>query len=297
MRVTDRWIVASATKPFVAAVVLQLVQEGKLALTATVSEVLPGLVPRGAEITVDHLLRHTSGIADYYGSDAFEKLVDRRGVRLTVRPLELARLGAERPLAFAPGRGYQYSNTNWILLGLIVENVTGRALERELTARIFTPLRLADTRFDAYRRVRGRAVHGYELDGNGWLADPGDGYADTAALGPTILLGWADGAIVSSARDLVTFYRALIAGDLLDDATQRRFLTFDRNDSGLGIYRQDYGCGTVYGHEGLTSGAQTEVFASRDGSTVAVSMDNASDDDKVENAGERLGEKLYCGAS
>jgi D-alanyl-D-alanine carboxypeptidase len=225
-----------------------------------------------------------------------ERLVDEHGVRLTLKPIELARLGTAQRLDFTPGTKYEYSNTNWIVLGLIVEKISGRTLERELTTRIFTPLKLRDTRFEAYRRPRGPIVHGYELDGNGWLEDPGDGYADTKALGPTILLGWADGAIVSSARDLITFYRAFITGDLLDDATQRRFLTFDRNGSGLGIYREDYGCGAAYGHNGSTSGAQTDVFASLDGSKVAVSMDNASDDDTVEEAGAALGEKLYCGA-
>jgi D-alanyl-D-alanine carboxypeptidase len=296
MRVSDRWIIASATKPFVAAVILQLVQEGKLALTTTVSDVLPGLVPRGDEITVENLLRHTSGLADYYSSDGFQKLVDMRGVRLVLTPLELARLGAQQPLGFTPGRSYEYSNTNWIVLGLIVEKVTGNTLERELTTRIFEPLRLTDTRFDAYRTPRGRIVHGYELGGNGWLEDPGSGYADTKGLGPTILLGWADGAIVSSARDLVTFYRAFLTGRLLDAATQRRFLTFDRNDSALGLYRQDYSCGTVYCHNGSTSGYGTNVFASRDGSVVAVSMDNASDDDAVDEVADTLGEKLYCAA-
>ena len=139
MRTTDRFRVGSITKTFVATVVLQLVGEGKLALSDTVESRLPGVLPHGTSITVRQLLSMTSGLFDYLNDG--DTTVDDRLLRgeLTYRwsPSELIAISnAHRP-RFAPGTAWEYCNTCYVLLGLIIEKVTGNALGDELHRRVF----------------------------------------------------------------------------------------------------------------------------------------------------------------
>src|SRR3954471_17142517 len=159
MRASDRFRVGSVTKTFVAAVVLQLVGEGRLALGDPVERWLPGVVPGGAGITIRQLLNHTSGLYDY-ADDAFVTriLADRGRVWA---PRDLIALGTRRPPLFAPGARLAYSSTGYIALGLIVEAATGRPLAAELRRRIFMPLRLRATSLDANPHIAGRHAHGY----------------------------------------------------------------------------------------------------------------------------------------
>ena len=159
MRASDRFRIGSETKMFVATVVLQLVGDGKLSLGDTVERWLPVLVPNGGSITVRQLLNHTSGLFDYAEDKAFIEQIDNPRKRWAPRQLvELAT--AHRPL-FAPGARHSYSNTGYILLGLIVEKATGNPLPAELQKRIFRPLRLHATSFPTTPRIAGRYSHGY----------------------------------------------------------------------------------------------------------------------------------------
>lgn len=135
LRATDRFRVGSITKTFVAACVLQLVAEGKLELDVPVERWLPGLVREG--ITVRHLLAHTSGLADYVDDPSITSGEASSPRELTRRALARATIGA-------PGERYLYSSTNYLVLGLLVERVTGANLDEQLARRIFRPLELAN---------------------------------------------------------------------------------------------------------------------------------------------------------
>ena len=153
IRATDRFRIGSETKTFVATVVLQLVGERKLSLADTVEHWLPRLVPGGETITIRQLLSHTSGLFDYAEDKVFERQLDNPMKVWTPRQL-VAIATAHAPL-FTPGARWSYSNTDYILLGLIVAKATGNPLGRELRQRIFTPLRLRATSFDTKPRIAG----------------------------------------------------------------------------------------------------------------------------------------------
>jgi CubicO group peptidase (beta-lactamase class C family) len=160
MRPGERFRVASVTKTFVATVVLQLVGEGRLGLDESVERHLPGLLPQGRRITVRQLLNHTSGLYDYLeDAPAQARFVG------DVRPRQTVALAASRPLGFAPGTSWAYSNTGYQILGLMIERATREPLGRVLARRIFVPLDLRHTSFEPPPRVPKRVAHGYASTG------------------------------------------------------------------------------------------------------------------------------------
>lgn len=273
-----RFRIGSVTKSFVATVVLQLVAEGKLSLEDSVERWLPGLVPNGGGITLRHLLNHTSGIYNYTDDSAFQQ-------RLFTNPLErwtpealIAVATAHRP-NFAPGTSWAYSNTGYIVLGLVVEEAAAMPLAEVLQRRIFEPLALGRTSFPTTAALDSPAAHGYELPGNGFFPTPGGKPADVTAWSPSF--AWAAGAIASSARDIARFYRALLDGELLarrELETMQRVVVVPRSEFqyGLGIARTTVGCGTAWGHNGGVPGYSTLAVSSPDGAHQAVVLVNAT---------------------
>ena len=138
----QRFRVGSVTKTFTATLVLQLVDEGKLGLGGTLEDYLPGVVPRGKEITIRQLLQHRSGLVNY--TDYTSWLKDA-STSPSTRPIDLLRFAGSKPLVFEPGTQWSYSNTNYIALGLVIEQVMGRSYAGELEQRIFEPLGLDAT--------------------------------------------------------------------------------------------------------------------------------------------------------
>src|SRR5262249_19201622 len=147
------------TKTFVAAIVLQLVGEGRLSIADTVERWLPGVVPGGERITLRQLLNHTSGLFDYAEDNTFGRQLAHP--KKVWSPRQLIRIATAHPPLFAPGARWSYSNTGYILLGLIVEQATGNPLGSELRRRIFAPLRLRSTSFDTKPQIAGQHAHGY----------------------------------------------------------------------------------------------------------------------------------------
>ncbi|QFU94721.1 serine hydrolase [Amycolatopsis sp. YIM 10] len=194
--------IGSNTKTFVATVVLQLVAEDRIGLDHPVEQYLPGAVRGDRRITVRHLLQHTSGLADY-----LEK-VDPLDTRWRYRTGdELARIAMTLPSHFDPGAKWEYSNTNYVLAGLLVERVTGTPLATELTRRIITPLGLHSTYYPlpGETGIRGPHPRGYhEVDGE---------RIDYTRQDPS--WGGAAGAMVSTGQDLNRFFTALLSGRLL----------------------------------------------------------------------------------
>lgn len=265
--------IGSNTKTFVAVVVLQLVAERRMDLDATVDTYLPGLVRGegidGRRITVRQLLQHTSGLPNYsnhLGDD----------VRYYA-PRELLDTALRHPADFAPGTSWKYSNTNYVLAGLIVQKVTGRPLAEQIDRRIIKRIGLRHTYFptpgDA--RIREPHPHGY------YRESPDGPLRDITEIDPS--WGWAAGQMVSTNSDLNRFFSALLAGRLLPSAQLAQMrstvpaeATFGPGARyGLGLVSRPLPCGGLsWGHGGSFPGYETRGGATDDGraTNVAVTM-------------------------
>jgi D-alanyl-D-alanine carboxypeptidase len=274
LRPAAQFRIGSITKTFVATVVLQLVGEGRLTLDEPVARRLPGVLANGHDITVRQLLNHTSGLPNYSDDpDLFAGIVQNR----IWDPQELVALAERHPQLFPPGSAYEYSNTNYIVAGLLIEAVTRHPLARELERRIFSPLHLDHTSFPgASARLTGYYAHGY-------LSPEAIPTADGPRLdvtGYNASHAWAAGAIVSNAADLSKFYRALLSGKLLGLPLLREMkktVPEDPTDPdttfryGLGLQRVNDACGANWGHSGTIFGYQSLAYWNeRTGRTVVI---------------------------
>ncbi len=269
----------SNTKTFVAAVVLQLVGEGLVDLDASVETYLPGVV-RGEgldadQITVRDLLQHTSGIGSYTDGPPF--VVDGQLALASVKdwyvePYELVALGLAQPAT--PHGRWMYSNTNYVLAGLIAQKVTHRPLAELITARIIEPLHLTGTYVPARgeRTLRGRHPLGYH-------AEPaGSALVEHTDIDPAT--SWGAGDLVTTPSDLSTFFSALLGGRVLRPAELEEMTTTVAMDLpgvpatwryGLGLQSTELSCGvTAWGHGGIIPGYQTEGGVTTDGRAIIV---------------------------
>jgi D-alanyl-D-alanine carboxypeptidase len=223
--------VASVTKPFVAVVALQLVQEGWLLLDHSVEHWLPGLVPGGERITVRQLLNHTSGLGDYLTDAIVTRAASAPEHRWT--PEELVAEGLRLPRLFAPGAAgrWSYSNTNYILLGMIIERVTRHPLELELRQRVIAPLGLRGTALAPASADPGDLAHGYVAG------------RDRTALNMSV--AWAAGGISATVEDLARFTQGLMWGTLLRPATLNTMLACESTGGAWGVPDFTYGLGIM----------------------------------------------------
>jgi len=253
------FVVASVTKTFVAALVLELASEGRLDLDDPLSRWLPAW-PNAGRITVRQLLGHTSGIRDFFESAALRRALDADHSRAWTAGEVLRYVG--RPY-FAPGEGYHYSNTNYVLLGLVAERASGRPVADEIRRRFLAPLGLDRTWFQAFEKPRdGVRAHGYE----GKPPAPRDVTGDSAYLPFTSLataVGTA-GAMVSTAGDLARWAGALYGGQVLPPGALEAMLTFTERPTyhyayGLGAISARIGALEAWGHGGRLSGFTATV--------------------------------------
>ncbi len=219
--------IASVTKTFTAAIVLQLVDEGRVRLDAPVTDYLPE-VTLAKGVTVEQLLSHTSGIAD---------LLAPMRTRLNAAPSRVWTpaevLAVVGPSRFAPGSAWGYSNTNYVVAGMLVERVTGNPFADELERRITGPLKLLGTGIPPASGLP-------NLLGASWAS-----------------AFWTSAAIDSDAADLVRWGDALYGGAILGPSSLERMLTFNDNGYGLGAERYTLGGLAGYGHSGLLRGYTT----------------------------------------
>lgn len=276
LRPSARFRVGSITKSMVATVVLQLVGEGTLRLDDSVERWLPGIVPGGGSISVRQLLNHTSGIFNYTDDPVFlADLASNPGQNRS--PESLVAVATSHPPLFPPGAGWSYSNTNYILAGLLIEAATGRTAKAELRRRIFVSLGLRNTSFPVIDRgISGYHAHGYLLPGNPFV--PIDQPLDvTDLVSPS--WAWTAGAVISTADDLSRFYGALLGGRLLPRALLEQMLTTVQLDPvfgyGLGVSSTRTVCGTTWGHNGGVPGYNSFASNSRDGKRNLVMMVSA----------------------
>ncbi|MFS0701378.1 serine hydrolase domain-containing protein [Cellulomonas sp. 179-A 4D5 NHS] len=273
----------SNSKTFVAAVVLQLVGEGRVDLDASVETYLPGLVRGpvdGHDITVRDLLQHTSGIGSFTdgppfvvdGVPALRALKDRY-----MEPHELVALGLALPPT--PPGAWSYSNTNYVLAGLLVQQVTGRPLGEAVTERVIEPLGLTDTYVPdrGERALRGDHPKGYHAEPIGSpLFEHTD--IDTSS-------SWAAGDVVTTPGDLTTFFRALLEGEVLRPAELAQMTATVPMDLpgipetwryGLGLQSTELSCGELaWGHGGIIPGYQTDGGVTEDGRAIMVATTTA----------------------
>lgn len=293
LHVRDRFRVGSITKTFVAVVVLQLIDEGRVRLGDTVERWLPGLIPGGDRVTVRELLGHRSGLADYAGDASFVRETLAQPRRLW-RPRELVRVAlAEGPVA-RPGERFAYASTNYVLLGMVVERATGRSLERQLRDRIFVPLELEDTSFASGRRFQGRYAHGYAPSEHDGIVGSLATARDRSTLGTS--WAWAAGSIVSTASDLSRFLAALLQGRLLPPRLLALMRPAPGARYGLGLAAFRTPCGTAIGHTGALLGTVSAALSSADGHRRVVAMSNSLPlAPSAEAAFRRLLESSFCG--
>ncbi|MGW0750852.1 serine hydrolase domain-containing protein [Streptomyces sp. NPDC002587] len=296
MNAGSRFRIGSVTKTFSALVLLQLVSEQKIRLDAPVGRYLPGLLPDD-RITVRHLLSHRSGLADYTDAMFARTVPGFEAVRTKVFGYrELVNLALKEPRTSAPGAAYAYSNTNFVVAGMLIEKTTGHPVATEYERRIIKPLGLRNTSYvHPATRIAGRHARGY-------LHPDEAGSPLVDATEQTVSWAQSAGAMISDPADLNTFTSALLGGRLLpapmldamlamapSDATRTRFY-------GLGLRRYDLSCGTsVYGHTGTVQGFYTYAFATRDGRRSLAAMANTSNRGTANTALGGTLEAAFCG--
>ena len=292
LRVSDQVRAGSVTKTVIATILLQLVAEGRLMLDDTVEQWLPNMVPNGAAITIRILLNHTSGIFDYTADPDWNAALLADPYRHW-SPQELVAVGTAHPPLFPPGQGLAYSNTGYILIGLVLENATGQPVQDLVWQRVILPLRLQDTFFATSARFRGAYAHGYFPP-----SLTGDGYLDTSSWHPS--LAWTAGALVSTAPDLARFYQALLSGRLLSPALlneMTRTVTspdYPGIGLGLGIWSVETPCGMAWGHLGGIPGYKSFALSNRGGTRSAVVIVPTEPDEAIGAAFEAAVATAVC---
>ncbi|KOT33997.1 hypothetical protein ADK41_26800 [Streptomyces caelestis] len=273
----EHFRIGSQTKTFTAAVVLQLVDEGKVSLDAAIADHLPGVVTGngydGTRITVRQLLQHTSGLAAYNPYPITETPTSNPDG--TYDLAESVRKGLSYAPVSAPGTGFTYSNTNYLVLGMLVEKVTGQPVHEAVTRRVIEPLGLSRTVFPAPgdRALPAPAVNGYHG------ARAGIFYFWRPALTYDPSLYSSAAAMISTLEDLTTFYRALLAGRVVSAAglaeMQKVREAGPGVSFGLGIGRKELSCGIVaWGHSGGVPGYMSQTMVAENGRHASV-MTNA----------------------
>ncbi|MFI6484935.1 serine hydrolase domain-containing protein [Nonomuraea sp. NPDC050663] len=300
--------IGSNTKTFVATVVLQLVAEGAVGLDAAADDYLPGYGLDRA-ITVRMLLQHTSGVfnftGEYYADGTIAAGIPWQGQEyvdsLTTgyQDEELVRLALSKPVRFAPGADWSYSNTNYVLLKLLIQNVTGRSLTEEMQQRILGPLGLTGTVLPGSSpEIPEPHAHGYyryEVDGEWKLVD-------VTRMNPSWVS--AGGDMISTTKDLHTFISALTGGKLIPAELLEQMLTpYPEINYGLGVFVQKTDCGgTVITHNGGFFGWGALMYSSPDGRTTMTASLTTGDADldfaataaAFQNAQQRLVHEAFC---
>jgi D-alanyl-D-alanine carboxypeptidase len=238
--------IGSVTKSYTATIVLQLVDEGKISLNDPIGKHLPGLVPREDEITVRHLLEMRSGLGSYGTNEEFAKMAEAQPGRAWT-PEELIRLSSST--IGDPGMDFDYNNANYILLGILIEKVTGDCFRKQVTQRILQPLGMSHTFVPTDMEMPAPFAHGYLVEDDKVV----DG---TDCLHPTA--AWSAGNIISTAGDQLIWAKALVEGRLLSPRinAERFIMSAMLNKPGL------YGLGVInvdgiIGHGGNYSNAYT----------------------------------------
>ena len=264
--------VGSVTKTFTAVVILKLVEEGKLALDDPLAAWFPDY-PNAEGITVRQMLEHTSGLPDILETSVLMQSIPPWK---NWQPQETVEIASRTPVHFAPGGGWWYSNTNYILLGMIAERVSGETMTALLHEMILEPLALGHTYFVPYEEPPSTLVPGWDRDLSHF-----PGMLD---VGPRNLswptAAYTSGALASNAEDLAAFFQGLFAGELLTEESMSQMTTFveainpgfeAQDGYGLGLMRLHVDGIELIGHVGeFMASTSIAMVAPRDGHLVVV---------------------------
>jgi D-alanyl-D-alanine carboxypeptidase len=242
--------VSSITKNYVATLVLDLAEQGLISLEDSLEEWLPKLQHIDGTITIRQLLGHTSGIYDCVENPAFWPTVLAEPARVW-SPEEVIESFVEAPY-FAPGAGFHYSNTGYLLLGMIVERATGSSVSASLHALLWDPLGFGSTLLDGEETITGEVAHP-------WNHLDNDGMLDDLSLLPrtsTSSATWTAGAIFATAEELAEWAWALFRGEVLGESALNEMLTFNTSGYGLGTdsFGPEYFGVPAIGHVGSGAG-------------------------------------------
>lgn len=280
MKTDFRFRIGSVTKTFTATVVLQLAGESRLNLDDSIEKWLPGVIQGNGyddkQITIRQLLNHTSGIANYTRSEDFNMMDTKRSYTAE----ELVKMGISMPLDFAPGKSWAYSNTGYVLLGILIEKITGNSYAEEIEKRIIEPLELSNTFLPGNSSVIPGTKHarGYvQLDR---ASEP----KDVTYYNPSMASSAGD--MISTADDLNKFFSYLLGGKLLKEQQLKQMLTTvptgvdELGDSGLGIFKMKLSNGeSIWGHGGTIPGFLTFAGGTLGGKhTLAVNLNSLKAD-------------------
>ncbi len=287
---SDRFRIYSITKTFTATIVFQLVDEGILTLDDTVAMWLddPAVaqIPNMEQATIRQVLNHTSGIYDFaddddspFWEDAFLGPTAEWTRVWTLPELFAYADEANHAPYFAPGEGFHYSNTNYLLLGMIVEAATGSSYVDELRSRILTPLGLDDTALATDGTIPDGVIDGYQV------------LDDQLVNVTTINLSWvwAAGGIVSTTADLLRFARATFTGELLSPESFTEMFAFIPSDNpnlmfGSGLYQEVTPVGKLVGMDGGSAGFSATMTWLPDEEVTVVLLTNRAPGDGTDEA-------------
>jgi D-alanyl-D-alanine carboxypeptidase len=293
----DRYRIGSLTKTYVSTAVLDLVAEHRIRLKDPVKKYLPGFLNGGPRVTIRQLLNHTSGLYDFNEDPRVLAPYLKGDLAHVWTPQQLVRVALTHDSVSAPGAEYHYSNTNYMLAGLLVQSVTGHRLADVLSHRVFAPAHVEATTFTTSTTLPAPGVRGY-------YAFSGEELSDITALYP---YPWASGAMVSTAPDVARFYRSLLSGDLLPPRLMSAMQTTVDSSaedgagtaSGLGLERFPTPCGAAWGHGGNFPGYITYVYSSPSGGRQTVLLVNEDPASLAPRAGRDFVELLdlaHCGS-
>jgi D-alanyl-D-alanine carboxypeptidase len=270
---TELFRIGSVSKTYTAAVVLQLVSEGKLSLEDHLDQWVSS-VPNAATITIRMLLNHTSGIFNYTNDPSFLSQPKK-----VWTPDELVAIATANGPSYAPGEKWSYSNTNFILLAMIAEKLTGESIAVSIRKRLLDPAGLEHTFFDGEETPVGEIAPGFHADGS-------DATYDLDPSGP-----WAAGAMLASPADTANWVERLVDGKELDPAMQKEMQTGVPVGSpnvtyGLGLLMLGApitgGAGPGLGHDGSINGYHTQAFRFPETQVTIVSIVNQDGTDPNE---------------
>jgi D-alanyl-D-alanine carboxypeptidase len=252
MQLNDRFRIGSNTKTFVATVLLQLVDEKKLRLDDTISKFALGLnIPSENQITLRQLAEMRSGIINEYSVPGVQQQSEAWWSKQT--PRQWVALAAKQPLLFAPGTKYNYSNTNWLIIGLIIEKVTHDSIESQISKRILVPMSLMATSFPTTDwKMPSPYAHGYTLEKGAWVDQ-------SVVFAPSV--SWAAGAMISDMSDMQRWVKAYVTGSTNSSATQKDRLTCIPTGEGNLSFGLGIGCSAGwYGYTGGITGYNTAAY-------------------------------------
>ncbi len=262
----------SITKQFTAALILQLVNEGRIALDDPLTKHLPDYpAETGDKVTIHHLLTHTSGIPSYTGLPEFFPEMSRDAYTVP----EFIEVFAHLPLEFEPGTQWRYDNSGYFLLGAVIEAVTGQTYEEALRERIFDPLGMNDSGYDHHAAILKKRAAGYEHEGLDLINAP---YLDMS-------LPYAAGSLYSTVEDLFKWDRALYTEAVLPDSLKEKMFTPYVNDYGYGWNVREQPVGVtgrttkLISHGGGINGFNTAIVRVPDGERLIVLLNNTGGTD------------------